>query len=868
MTLLGWCETRLGLIHGSISAARRVEAYLQCLETAGGAAYQASLESDRWSTAQQLLMLRDDLLLQGWDGKADERLPGLVNDLARVEPEVADIPPGLADRIDTIFDSLDSGQVLPPHLCVLDEPVSSWPLKWQSLLQRLDEVQVAANAEPSAEKQTALGELQRSLTARHDPVLSRDQSLAYMRSESRVGAAQALISMLASDLLALEATVICCEDEAMARMVDGALAAANLPTAGVVAYTRFHPASQVLPLSLALCREPVDPAVALDFLTLPVNPYPKRVAARLAGALMDQPGIGSEAWQRAVDEVTANANDGVAEKIEQWFHGERIPAGQPMPARLVAERAGQVAQWAIGQASKLDEQHPSDESAPDLTAALRSTATEAGLLSELAGALGTDLTSPQLQRIVDAVAGPGLPATAQPAGASGPTWVRSLAEIRQEYRHLVWLGLGSAHRIQPKWPRSALEMFEQAGVAIDDGAAELGARRQAEQRGLNRITERALLLELPTDDESPPHPLAITVRHGLASGEGDHPRPLSVDRHLAAGQPDELAPWRADVEDRQVLSPLRPRSLWQVDARFLPERDRNSASELESRLGCPIQWVFNYGARLRPGPIANLPDGFLLKGNFCHFLLTRVFGNDDEVPEEDEAVGRIETAFDERVGLEAGPLARPARAGERKRLRAELAAATRTLIRLLRDGGWQIAAMETPFEGGADGYRLSGYIDCLIRDSKGAEAIIDFKYAGSRRYQDLLAEGRAVQLAVYARGRAAVVDTDLAELPVAYLVIANNRLLTPSATPMAGTRNDQHVPEAPGMAEVWQRFTQALARSQAWMERAEPVPARPLQDSEEWPDGVEMVLDAKGADEQRICRYCDFRVLCGLEEIE
>ena len=411
-------------------------------------------------------------------------------------------------------------------------------------------------------------------------------------------------------------------------------------------------------------------------------------------------------------------------------------------------------------------------------------------------------------------------------------------------------------------------MLERTGIAIDDGAAELGARRQAEQRGLNRITERALLLELPTDDESPPHPLAITVRHGLASGEGTHPRPLSVDRHLAAGQPDKLAPWRADIEDRQVLGPLRPRPLWQVDARFLPEREQNSASELESRLGCPIQWVFNYGARLRPGPIANLPDDFLLKGNFCHFLLTRVFGNDDEVPEEDEAVGRIEAAFDERVGLEAGPLARPARAGERKRLRAELAAATRTLVRLLPDGGWRIAAMEAPFEGATDGYKLSGYIDCLIKDSKGAEAIIDFKYAGSKRYHDLLAEGRSVQLAVYARGRAAIVDTDIGELPVAYLVIANNRLLTPSARPMAGTRDAQEVPGAPGMAEVWQRFAQALARTQAWMEGAEPVPARPLQDSEEWPDGVDMVLDAEGADEQRMCRYCDFRVLCGLEEIE
>jgi hypothetical protein len=208
------------------------------------------------------------------------------------------------------------------------------------------------------------------------------------------------------------------------------------------------------------------------------------------------------------------------------------------------------------------------------------------------------------------------------------------------------------------------------------------------------------------------------------------------------------------------------------------------------------------------------------------------------------------------------------RAGERKRLRAELAAATRTLIRLLRDGGWKIVAMETPFKGAADGYRLSGYVDCLIRDSNGAEAIIDFKYAGSRRNQDLLAEGRAVQLAVYARGRVAVVDTDLAELPVAYLVIANNRLLTPSASPVGGTRDDQQVPDAPGMAEVWRRFAQALARSQSWMEGAEPIPARPLQDSEEWPDGVEMVLDAKGVDEQRMCRYCDFRVLCGLEEIE
>ena len=53
-----------------------------------------------------------------------------------------------------------------------------------------------------------------------------------------------------------------------------------------------------------------------------------------------------------------------------------------------------------------------------------------------------------------------------------------------------------------------------------------------------------------------------------------------------------------------------------------------------------------------------------------------------------------------------------------------------------------------------------------------------------------------------------------------------------------------------------------------WLTSDDPIPARPLQEPPQWPDGATLVLDSKlKADQmQGVCRYCNFKNICGIQE--
>ena len=184
----------------------------------------------------------------------------------------------------------------------------------------------------------------------------------------------------------------------------------------------------------------------------------------------------------------------------------------------------------------------------------------------------------------------------------------------------------------------------------------------------------------------------------------------------------------------------------------------------------------------------------------------------------------------------------------------------------LKSGGYRIAGIEVEVAADAFGKSLTGWIDCVAVHETGHEAIIDFKYAGKHKYRELLSDGRAVQLATYAHGR----STDNAGArvypPVAYLVLAEAQLYTPSGSPLLGDES-RFVIDGHHIRDVWDLFTEAIQAADGWLSGTQAIPARPLQTSREWPKGAELVLkgNLRIDESQEACRYCDYKRLCGLE---
>jgi len=860
-TLLSWLETQLGLPVPAMHKADRITEYAAALDTVSDSAITASMKADRWATASELLTRRDELLLAGWDETDSESLPDVVRDLARAVAGRSMTFPGEAKRLNRVLDALQAGQVLPTHQCVLHDAPDKWPPVWRTVLAELEVVEPLEFRSYAAEG-SALHAAQTVVRGKTVAGIEQDATFRYVHTRSETASVEFVAAVLASAPEKLSSTTICCEDDELAMRLDACLSRISLPTTGASAWSCAHPVLQILPLSLALCWEPVDPQALLDFLALPILPLPRKAASRLARALTQEPGLGSSQWEEAVEELCSEENDPdgkLRERLDAWLLCDRTSRGTDIPSRVVRNRAALVSQWASGRASLLAKD---GDASLELIQSLQIAAGQASLLGELAESQGSSLSEPQLARLLEEALANGVETTSCIEAEGGPIRIRSLAEIDGPCDRLIWLGLGTGDAAGSRWSTNQLRELRDAGIDIDDGSNALSALRSAEVRGYNFVREAFLAVLLPQDHDKRWHPIWLAIRELLPAQDIEQP-PVFEDL-IAAGESAALSPFTFACQDADIQSPQPLRPLWDIPHELLSDRETVSATELQDRLACPLKWTLTYQAKLRPSQIAELPGDFQLKGTFCHSVLEQVFGVGGDLPTVNDAVAAVVTTFDERLPLDAAPLAQPDKYFERQRLRSELENATRVLVGTLASGGYRIVGIEVELSGNAFGKPLNGWIDCVAEREVGEEAVIDFKYGGRAKYHSLIEEGKAVQLATYAYGRSTVSG----RFPgVAYLVLSDGLLYTPSESPVDGD-NNRAVINAPSIESVWRQFSNAIDSADNWLTSDAPVPARPLQEASEWPDGATLVLESnlKADQMQAVCRYCNFKSICGIQE--
>ena len=860
-TLLRWLETQLGLSVPTMRNASRITEYASALDTVADSVISASMNTDRWATASELLSRRDELLLAGWDEADSDALPEVVRDLARAAVGRTFAFPGEAARLQLVLDALNAGQVLPAHRCALHDSTGAWPAVWRNVFAKLNVVE-APEVEPHGPHGSALHTAQSVVRGGDTTKIEQDSTFRYVHTRSQSAAVEFVTAALAEASGTLSTTVVCCEDDDLALRLDACLGRIGLPTTGASASSRAHPVLQVLPLSLALCWEPVDPQALLDFLTLPILPLPRRAASRLANALATEPGLGSSEWDAAIQKLCAPESDPDGKlrvRLDAWLLCDRVLRGSQIPSRLIRSRCGLVAQWASARASLLAE----DEYAnPDLIEAFQTAAGQASLLGELAESQGAALSDPQLARLLEEAIANGAETTSFIEAEGGPICVRSLAEIDSPCDRLIWLGLGTADVAGCRWSTNQLRELRSAGIDVDDGSKALSSLRFAEARGYCYVKEAFLAVLVPQDIEKRWHPIWLAIRGLLPEQDVEHP--AVVEDLVAAGDLTSLSPFEFQCHDAEIEPSQKPRPVWRIPTDLLSDRESVSATELQDRLGCPLKWTLNYQAKLRSNPIAKLPGDYQLKGTFCHSILQRVFGGGGDLPSIDDAVASVVVAFDERLPLDAAPLAQPDKYLERQRLRSQLENATRVLVGTLASGGYRIVGIEMELSGEAFGKPLTGWIDCVALRENGDEAIIDFKYGGRSKYHSLIEDGKAVQLATYAYGRSSASGTFPA---VAYLVLSDGLLYTPSRGPIDG-EGGRSVINAPAIQSVWQQFADAIEKADDWLTSDDPVPARPLQQPSQWPTGTTIVLETnlKADQMQEVCKYCDYKRICGIQE--
>lgn len=222
--LLTWLETQLGLIQPEVPKATRVTDLAAALDGVPDAVFAQSLATDRWATSSELLAIRDQLRMAGWGSDDNKSLPQMVRDLSRATAARPLQFGDLAMRLHNVLQALVDGHNLPPHRCVLEDPIELWPPAWRAVLNRMT-VENSTRSQPLGTVNSALRAAQIIVNAGKPQPIVQDLSLRFVTTRSETAACEFVAATLAENSELLPETVVYCESDAVALRLDACLSA-------------------------------------------------------------------------------------------------------------------------------------------------------------------------------------------------------------------------------------------------------------------------------------------------------------------------------------------------------------------------------------------------------------------------------------------------------------------------------------------------------------------------------------------------------------------------------------------------------------------------------------------------------------------
>lgn len=843
-------ETQLGLGGPTVSRPARVASWLTKLRAAGpGRFWDRSFEKDAWSTAGTLLDWRDALVAGGWAG---QRIGSpRVDDLADADQAGAPLSSGLSDRLALAARSLATRPGLRIVSITLVEPRPLLPPVVARLVDALERAGVEISATPDpvpAAKGADLRRVQEALRGGAREPLTGDGSLVLIEADTALMAAETVADWLAAG----PADAVIVAPDGDTALLDRALNARGLPALGLSGASPWRGALQVLPLAFAAAWRPFNARALLDLLMLPRPPISRWAARRLARTLAEQPGVGGAAWLQAWTDIEAkllelNADDGDPQgrtdrtlgEWRLWVEVGIYDRSAGMPLEAIREVAGRVAAWAIR----------TDAGGQDPL--LLGVASAAGALVDAA----TRLELPRipallLERMVGQVLADGVSNPAHVAETGALRAVRTPGALWGPAPRVIWWGFaGPGEKVAgERWDRAEREALAAAGVSLESAAGAAARIGAGYVRAMMNSGEQMLLVRpaLSGGEQTTAHPLAHQLRPILqGAAEGVFFR---AERLLA--EPAINLAWRT-IRRTPVDTLDTPQAVaqWTLEADLSATLDRRveSATSLERLFNCQMGWFAQDVLGLRRGRHAQLPDASRLFGSLAHEIARRLLPPGAPPPLASVRASAL-ALFDALLPAMAAPLAQPEHAGELAAAREQVPAAMEALVRLLHERGLEVVGAEVQRDGVFGDLPLTGRIDLLVRH--GAEvAVLDLKWTRSeRRYVSMVAEGAAIQLAVYH----GLSRADGAVAPGGYFLLRQRRMIAGTGTfltadPVEAVRPDGDTLRL--VAQDWAAWKDLAGRG-VLVAAGLPASAAARPDD----------LGFEAPDEP--CRYCDLTGLC------
>jgi hypothetical protein len=806
--------TRLALTRPDLDRPTRIAAYRSALSqvvaTAAPGSWPATgFSHDPWTVARELLAWRDQLVSAGWNptDTAGTDTPERLGVLVRIEallPTTAGWAPGPADTLRTIdttlADLVTNGTDWPLGIdaVALDHPVNDLPPLWRRILSNLTALGVPVAELPEPAPLTELTVLTADTEWDAAPAVARLLTDLEAAEKHHTVLAGRSTQLLDRELLRLGGTPV------------------GVGPRGV------SPLAQVIPVFLRAVTAPHDVSALADLLNVTVPGIdehstfpllPGALRRTLIDALNQEPGVGGPAWTTAVNTTLDGAGPEDAQSVREFDELIRLTPltdDNGLDTSLVAAHLG----WLGRQFQRFSRENNEPARVTTLIATV----------STLVAGLGSTISSHELDQVIAEVTGTGGLRVHAEASAARDT-VTSPGQLGTGTAPVIWWLPVDEHRSVRELLRPAESAWlENAGVVLPDPESLARLTLRSELRALRRRRKVTAVLPARIDGERAAEHAALTFLIIDLPREAD----TTFDDLQKSTREDATLPAdRAHVPDTLEFCIPDPVSRAVTGGEHLIPT-RISYSQWEKLLVHPLEWLLDRRLGIRAGELVDVPTGNRMVGTWLHATVENIVNrrldenNGDPVTvyvTEQEVTGELEAL----LPAYASELALPGRSRDRG---ATIALAVRSITGLftaLEDAGIRVRAVEAEFETtltgshGRDGEPLvlGGFRDMDVIMADGSDGVIDLKYTlAKKKYRDAVANGTALQLAVYA---ASVAGTGkrLADVPVAYFSLHDDLLHT--ADPRFGLGEDTlDVSVADGGAptadELWDRAVTGLNR--------------------------------------------------------
>ena len=789
--LLEVLEQRLGLsrIRPTTTMVQRVLAYRDALAERlkrDEAVFRQSFEVDPIAVAEELLRWRDELVIAGWDRSCTDLGSQRLKHLAEVETRLAtECKCSEGDRLLAVIAELScrSGGEL---TVISRDPLTWYPKLWQRLFEKLGAVH-----EPTGMQLAYANDLQRLqayLSGGFPSLeLTGDGTVQRLTAQS-----ESTLSEAAAECIAAEnsESVIVAGDNL--HLLEDALRRRDFPVSHFSKRSLKTAISQLLPMALALCREPVDLNAMGEFLLHPESPIEDPIRSLLLQTLRARPGVGGKAWRAALSEEAGEA-------ASDWLECERTDSSRPNPSTLarMADRLGDWVREKLGNQSVPEEQQPQWES---LLVCADQFAQQVQRLDHP--------TRTDIQRLLDLVQYHNGPEH-HDVPELGHVPVVTAAGLTERRQMVFWWDFtGGEGAYEWSWTETETEHLRGRGIVVESIGTQQAKRYAQQLRALGAAEQRLVLFTSRQRNGSDlaEHPLWARLR---ARASGVERLITDVDALLCHGKP--FRPIGLDtVQPASLQAPHRWLKL--PPSVQIPKRSCESYSSLATLVRDPFTWVCKYTAKLEAGAVWNTRFRIdqRLHGQLLHRVIERMFPRQNPPFRWQGATPSqirqwLDSEWPAMLKEEAIPLLLEGNRHHALTLKQLAEDSILDLIEMLHHirAVWAVADWQTrpqPFFGGW----VSGNIDLLVHTDNRRPVIIDFKMGDRDRYLKETTEDRALQLAIY--GHLASTDRFAPPPTCAYHLLGRREWLTNDEPFFFHSGESPPLTIPPGNSRCWSAF--------------------------------------------------------------